>query len=236
MLNVSNLQMVSINSETILPITLYGTNRSLRVTEWHRRVMVDYLGIPINYIEAPFHLGASHGQVMNYVLAQTLDAQNAPDYYWWWDNDCIALDRSIIEHVYNTVKNKKTLWGQAWNSSHKTGPNGTNQHPYASQACLCFSRSLYNALGRPDCDHNNPRSDTAEEITWACEEKGYTLALQYPSYSDTKTTQLSGSCWYGRGNVYGPDLTYHESRADLEDHEERFIHKCQEVLSHKYGV
>jgi hypothetical protein len=172
---------------------------------------------------------------MNEMLRATMDRFDAPTYYWWWDNDCIALNRAAFGHVIDTVRNKRTIWGQAWNSSHKIGPNGTTQHPYASQACLCFSRDLYNALGWPDCDHHNPRSDTAEELTYAAEEQGYTVALQYPSRSDEPyTVALSQSCRYGRSINYGPNLTYHETRADLPGATERFIQTCQAVLAGRF--
>lgn len=221
------------NGETVAHITLHGANRSPEVLLWHQRVMVDHFGLPVTYIQCPFETGVSHGRCMNEVLRATVDLPDAPDYYWWWDNDALLLRREGLDHVMDTVRNKRTLWGQGWNSSHIKGPNGTTQHPYASQACLCLSRSLYNALGRPTCDWTE-RSDTAEELTYAAEEKGYTVALQYPSHSETHTTALSQSCSYGRGNVYGPGLTYHESRADLEGHVERFVATAKRVIAGEF--
>lgn len=218
------------DSETVAFITLYGVNRSPEVTKWHRRVMVEHHGLPVNYIECPFHLGASHGQMMNHVLAQTVDTSSAPTYYWWLDNDALLLKKEVVAHAWWIVRGKQTLWGQAWRNSHKPKPRA-GDHPYCSQACLLLSRDLYKALGRPDCDHHGLRSDTAEELTYACEAQGYSVCLQWPSYSDTHTTELGQISSYGRGNVYGPNLTYHESRADLPGHVERFIAKCQWVLN-----
>jgi hypothetical protein len=229
-----NLSTLTINGETVAIITLYGDNRHQGVTEWHRKVMVDHFGLPVNYIKCPFP-GVSHGAMMNEVLRQTIDLPNRPTYYWWLDNDAIILQRRAFDIMLGTVSNKVTLWGQAWNSSHKVGPLGTNQHPYASQACLCFASDLYDALGRPDCDHHNSRSDTAEELTWRAEELGYTVALQYPSWAETRTTTLSQSCSYGRGNIYGPNLSYHESRADLDGHVERFVNRCQQAIAGAFG-
>lgn len=236
MLNVSNLQMVSINGETILPITLYGTNRSLRVTEWHRRVMVDYLGIPINYVEAPFHLGASHGQVMNEITRLTINAGAArPTYYLWLDNDAFFMRKGVLEMIYNIVYNKITLFGHAWNAQHKTKPRGGN-HPYASQATLCYSSSLYNACGRPNLDHHNPRSDTAEELTFEVEERGYILSLIYPSAFVRGGSPISQTAEYGMGNIYGPNLMYHCSRADLPSHEDTFIEMAKRVVSGEFEL
>ncbi len=227
-----NLQTVPLpDGETVAFITLYGVNRSSIVTEWHQRVMVGHWGLPVNYIQCPFDLGVSHGTMMNQVLAETIDQPNAPDYYWWWDNDCILLRRELIDDVLSIVANKRTLWGQAWNSMHVKGPNGSVQHPYASQACCCLSRKLYNTIGRPSCDWT-PRGDTLEEVTYLVEEKGLTLALQYPSSSDEPyTVSLSQSCRYGRSIAYdSPVSSYHETRADLPGASDRFVAMAKRVI------
>lgn len=223
--------LLLLNGETVAFITLHGGNRHPEVLAWHKRVMVDHWGIPVNYIEAPFP-ACSHGQAMNAILGQvmSLPVEERPTYLWWWDNDCIALKGEVFDHVYQTVMGKKTVWGQAWRNSHKVKPR-LGDHPYASQACLCFATELYDALGRPDCDHHNARSDTAEELTYACEAKGYSVCLQWPSHSDTHTTELGQVSSYGRGNVYGSGLTYHESRADLDGHVERFTQVAQKVIA-----
>ena len=218
------------NGETVAHVTLFGANRDPRVREWHEKVMVDHWGIPVTYIQCPFP-GASHGQCMNEVLRNTIHSAEPPTYYWWWDNDAILLRHEGLDAALDAVRNKRTIWGQAWNSSHKFKARG-GTHPYASQACLCFSREVYMALGYPDCDHHNPRSDTAEELTYAAEEQGYTVALQWPSKSDGPyTVELGQTSCYGRSITYGPNLTYHETRADLPGHVERFVAKCKNVLS-----
>lgn len=235
MFNLSNLQMVSINGETILPITLYGTNRSQEVTNWHKKVMVDYLGIPINYIEAPFHLGASHGQVMNEIVRRLTVGAAEPTYYLWLDNDALFLRHGVLEMIYNIVYNKITLFGHGWNAQHKNKPRGGN-HPYASQATLCYASSLYDACGRPNLDHHNPRSDTAEELTFEVEERGFILSLIYPSAFVRGGSPLSQTAEYGMGNIYGPNLMYHCSRADLPDHESMFIDMCKRVVAGEFEI
>ena len=224
------------NGETVAHVTLHGSNRDPRVLEWHRRVMVDHWGIPVNYVECPFHLGVSHGHCMNELLRATVDLLDAPIYVWLWDVDCILLRRDGLRHVIDTVKNRRTLWGTAWSSSHKAKPGGGKSHPYAGSPCVCFATDLYKTLGRPDCDHHNPRSDTIEELSYACEERGFTLALAYPSSSDEPyTVQLSQTCRYGRSIMYGvPPTFYHETRADLPGATERFIATCERLLRGEY--
>ncbi len=226
-----NLQLLEMGGETILPIVLYGENRDMEVTEYHKKVM-DYHGIACNYIKCNFPM-VSHGQMMNMVINSTIDDRK-PDYYLFMDNDAIFLKRYALEMIYNIASNKLTVFGHAWQSNHKHGPNGMIPHPYASQATLCFSRKLYNDIGRPDCDHFKERSDTAEEITYRAKELGYIVSLIYPSHVEDANTDLDNGCKYGLGNTYGPNLMYHCSQAPDARHKGLFIEKCQEVLDGKY--
>ncbi len=222
-------------SETVLIVVLHGGNRDSTVLDWHRRVMEGYLGLTINYIAAPFpHV--SHGTCINQILAQTLDLPNAPDYYLFIDNDAIFLRHGILDLIHSFVCNRMTVFGHAWQSNHKPGPTGLIPHAYASQATLCFSRQLYNSIGRPDCDHWIPRSDTAEEITYRAKELGYIVALVYPSHVEEPNTPLDNGCTYGMGNTYGPNLMYHCSQVPNAKHVSSFVAKCQEVLAGKFEV
>ena len=229
------MQVLTINGETILIITLFGENRSPEILEWHRRVMVGYHQLPVNYVKGLFPQ-CSHGWHMNQLIAQTIDQPDAPDYYLFLDNDAIFLRKDATNLIYELVRNKITLFGEAWESRHKKGPNGFYEHPYASQATICFSRKMYNELGRPDMDHWVPRSDTAEEMTYLCEQKGYILALAYPSHSVVADTPLGNGCSQGLGNTYGPapGWFYHCSQAPNPRHVELFMEKCKEVLSGKF--
>ncbi len=198
--------------ETLLIVTLHGGNRHPEVLYWHRRVMVDHFGLDVNYIQAPFpHV--SHGACMNQIMAQTLDLPTPPDYYLFVDNDCVALRRDALNYAYQQVCDRLTMWGHLWCSNHKLGPNGTTHHPYASQACLMFSRQLYLAVGRPDMDHWVSRSDTAEELTYAAKAAGYGVSLLYPS-----------------GPLQRP-LWHHTSQAPSPRHVEIFIETCKMVLA-----
>jgi len=227
------LSTFTINGDTILPITLYGGNRHPEVLDWHRRVMVGHFGIPVNYVEAPFP-SCSHGSVMNEVLRQTVDTPEAPTFYWWLDMDCISLRREAVGLAYQQARDRMTVWGHLWRSNHKVGPDGTMAHPYASQACLLFARELYNALDRPDMDHWVPRSDTAEELTYAAKAAGYGVSLLYPSYSVVADTPGDNGVFYGMGNTYGPlsrPLWCHVSSAPHPRHVEVFIETAKMVMA-----
>ncbi len=235
-----NLQTISLpHGETLLPITLYGANRAPEVTEWHRKVMMDHFGWKgWNYIEAPFHLGASHGYVMNDILRRLVlvDKISQPTYVMFCDNDNIAMRCEALDSMIDSVRNKITVYGCSWQSSHKVGPNGSVQHAYAAQSCLCFPLSLYRGLGQPDCDHHNPRSDTSEEITYEAQLQGYQLSLLYPSHSEEKTVALDNGCFYGHSVRYGPNLWFHETRADLPNATDRFVTMAKRVIAGEFEV
>ena len=227
-----NLNLFQKNNETILPIVLFGGNRDEQIVQYHKKVMVDYFKIPFNYIECPFP-SVSHGFCMNQIINRTIDSIK-PDYYWFCDNDSIILKEEALDIMYDFVKNKYTIAGQIWQSNHKKGPNGMIPHPYISQAFIWFSTSLFNKLGRPDCDHWVERSDTAEEITYKAKENGYIVAGLYPSHSVDPNTDLDNGCRYGLGNTYGSDLMYHASQQNNPKSKDLFIEKCQEVLNGKF--
>jgi len=227
------LQTIDKNGEKIAVIVLFGKNRSPNVLFWQQRVMVDYFGFAINYFECAFP-NLSHGECMNAILKQSLDTPDAPDYYLFVDNDAIFLKKECLDLIYDMVKNKMTIFGHAWQSNHKKGPNGMIPHAYASQATLCFSKSLYNALGRPDCDHWIERSDTSEELTYRAKELGYIVALVYPSHSVEPNTDLDNGCRFGLGNTYGPNLMYHVSQQNNPKSAELFVEKCKDVIDGKF--
>ncbi len=228
-----NLQKYYIDGESIAFITLYGENRSSEVTEWHQKVMTEHFSLPINYIKVPFENGVSHGWAMNEVLKQTLDSLERPTYYGFIDNDAFFLKKNAVSIIHSIVSNKLTLFGHGWNSQHKTKPRGGN-HPYASQATIFFASELYDVCGRPNMDHHNPRSDTAEEFTFEIENRGYILSLIYPSSCTHGGSPLSQTANYGRGNIYGPNLMFHQSRADLPDHVDGFVNVCKRVISGEF--
>jgi len=229
---MNEINLLQINNETICPITLFGRNRSSLVTDYHKRVMSEKFSIPINYIECNFP-SVSHGQMMNYVISQTIDSIQ-PDYYWFLDNDSCILKKRCIDIMYDFVKNKQTIAGQFWQSNHLVGPNGQIPHPYISQAFLWFPTTLFYKLGRHDLDHWVPGCDTAENLTYKAKFGGYAVAGFYPSSSVIKNCDLDNGQKFGMGNIYGENLMCHASQQDNPESEKWFIETCQKVLKNLF--
>lgn len=227
-----NLQIIQKNGETILPICFYGQNRSIEGFKYHNKVF-NFYQTPMNYIQWPFHL-CGHGDAIQNLINQTLHLNI--DYYFFCDSDAIPTRKDFIDVIYSKVCDKKTIFGPAWTSNHKS-PN----HIHAAACFLMFSRQLYLELGKPEMRDIIPRSDTVEEMSWLAAEKGYTISLVYPNsfYPLTKDEMQSSGCpefWllgnkfqYGLGTQYS-DLLFHTWLAGIKRSSDIFIDKCKEII------
>jgi len=75
--------------------------------------------------------------------------------------------------------------------------------------------------------------DTAEEITYLCEEKGYNINLWYPTNYDknSNTWRLGNSnILFGNGTIYN-NCIYHNFQIRKNEESQRFINKCKEILN-----
>lgn len=227
------LKLIEKNGEKILAICLHGANRNPELLEWHKKVMVDKFGLAINYIEAPFP-GVSHGQMMNYVISQTIDSIK-PDYYWFIDNDCIILKKECIDIMYDLVKRKSGIAGHVQNSNHKKNKVSNSViHPYVSQAFIWFPAELYKKLGSPCMDHwsegtNEYGGDTAERLTLAAKKAGGIISLIYPSNVVLPNSPLDADLIFGMGNTFS-DIIFHSMQQNNPEASKLFVQKCKEVL------
>lgn len=236
-----NINFLTINNEKICPVTLYGANRSAKVTEYHKKVMVEKFEIPVNYVECPFP-GVSHGQMMNYLTNKIIDEIGDVDYFAFIDNDCIILKNQVIDIMYGLINHKLGIASHAQISWHKKNKiTNSYLHPYASQAFLWFPVELFNKLGRPNLDHYSDNfdseeygGDTSELLSYATKNSGYIVSLLYPKSSISPENLLDSGSKFGRGNIFGPDLIYHQMRSDCPESELEFIKMCQEVLNGKF--
>lgn len=234
-----DLKTITYLGETILPVIFYGGNRSPEFLEWNKKV-IQHLDIPMNYVECGFP-GISHGFAMDYFTMRTHDKA---DYWLFMETDSIPLRKDFYQDLYWKVQNKRGIVSGAQQSNHKNSPNGDKNHPYAGPHCLMMPTSLHSKLGTPSFDHNNSRSDTAEEITYKCEELGYSVSLIWPSEvigfseAECKTHGIPiehkkwkcGSFFCGPKTTYS-DIYYHAYSQNVPSCLEHFIEKCKLILN-----
>lgn len=233
------MNTIEIGGERILPIVPFGGNRFPEYLEWNRKIF-KHFDIPMNYVECPFP-GISHGGALDIIVDRFKDGV---DYWLFMETDSIPLRRDFIGELYQKVSDHKTVLGGAWQSNHKNSHNNSDKnHPYAGPHLLFLSKELYNNLGKPSFDHLNPRSDTAEEITYKAEELGYSVNLLWPreviGLSPEECKQLDvplehakskcGSFYSGPRTTYG-DIYYHSSAQNSPRSLELFIEKCKKAM------
>lgn len=237
------LKIIKKNNESILVVCPFGKNRSSSVLTWNKRVF-EHFNIPINYLEFNFSAGLSHGSALDYIVNKTKDIV---DYWIFIDSDLIPLRKDLIDIYYDKLKDKETIISTVGQSNHLKGPNGEYSHPYAYGSGLGISKELYLKLGSPSFNEDNIHSDTAEQITYAAERLGFNVCLIWPKsvvgLSDSQCEKLNmdkqykkskvGQFEFGYQTVYGNNLWFHCMVAPADDHEQKFIEKCQEVIGNQ---
>lgn len=226
-----SLNVIELNGERILPICFYGKNRNSEVLEYHQKV-TRFLNFPVNYVEWPFHM-AGHGDAIQNIVNSV---GKRVDYYLFVDMDAIPLRSNFLTDIYNKVRDKKTIFGPAWTSNHKSP-----DHIHAACCFLCFSSDLYFKSGRPALHDRIARSDNGEELSWIAAEHGENISLVYPSDYYALTDQehvesgnpihwnLGNKFKYGLGTTYS-DIFFHAGMQSLPRSAEVFIRKCKEIL------
>jgi len=233
----------TINGEKIVIFTFFGDGgrqqqeleRHARVMEWQQRVF-EHLNIPINYVYNNFNQ-FDFGQALDSFTNATV---NHVDYWIHFDIDAIPLNGNVIKEIYDKIKDKKTIWGCASQSNHII-VNGSKQHAYCNSSTFGLSTKLYKSIRSPSFRHTN-RGDVAEELTWKCQELGYTISLVYPAsfdgvtdeeasfYQIGKYSDLDNGFRFGMGTLYS-DMIYHATMQIVPRSTELFIEKCNNVIN-----
>lgn len=235
------IKIIECNGKKMAIFTVFDhRNRNPKVTEAHVRFH-QQKGIAINYVQIDYRT-INHGGIMNAILDELCQEI---DYFVFLDNDALILSDDVLNVIYDKLKDGRTVFGGAQNSNH-IHKNPT--HPFVQPSTFCISSSLYLSLGKPRLgDGIHARSDTCEEVTWLCQERGYNVCLVYPSSynkltdeecqssGNPKTWKLTETLRYGLGTTYG-DLFFHAGMQTLPRSAEVFIAKCKSSLGKKEGL
>ena len=199
--------------------TLYWNNGSYLI-ESHKKVM-EYLDIPVNYHNID---GANPGLWMNYVLENSKS-----DIIGFLDNDCVPLNKQIIETVIEDIIKSETFVGIAQSSNHIYPYN----HIFAGPGFFFISRKCWNALGKPSFVEN-PRSDIAEEVSHVAEENKVFYRAIYPTYFERKPIdgiwRLSNYGNFGIGTLFG-DSIYHLYQGRYQQNADLFKKRCDDIVN-----
>ena len=221
------LKFIEKAGERIIIATFCGRNRPAEFADYQEKVFTHF-GIPLNQVLADFSR-LEHGSVIDEFI---LRLDGAWDYLILFDTDAVPLKADFIERAYEKIRDKTTLFGIAQQSNHILVNNCKN-HLYVGPAALAVSKEMLVRLDRPSF-LRNARSDTAEELTWRAEERGYTLAFIFPSHVRRRRWDLGNGHSFGVGTTYG-DAVFHAFVPTDEESKKFFVRKCKEVLRIKGG-
>ena len=208
-------------------VSFYGPNISRKVVEYQRKIFSRYPGdctfqqIEANNYYVKDNVTYGHGTNIDNFVRNT-DA----DIFIIFDIDCIPLDHQALPYLINYAA-AGTLVGVAQRSNHIEN----NQHIFVGAPCIAFSRETYLKIGQPSAEPT-PRGDTAEELTYKCEELGVPVVMAFPIHSDTHQWDLRDGIKYGFGTTYEYGL-YHQFCSRHNNQDQAFIQKCKDVLGEK---
>jgi hypothetical protein len=163
------------------------------------------------------------------------------------DIDCLPLNDSAIDYFFEQAYAGKVI-GDAQRSNHIQN----NQHVFCAPHNITFTIADYRKLGNPSFMPNY-RGDVSEELTFRAEEGNIPVEIIMPLRHDAPPIRMEweskdappywdladGMPKYGIGTTFGhtdesgaaSDLFWHMYQSFYPGQNERFIKKCEEVLS-----
>lgn len=163
------------------------------------------------------------------------------------DIDCLPLNECALEYFFQQAY-KGRIIGDAQRSNHIQN----NQHIFAAPHNVTFTIADYRKLGNPSFMPNY-RGDVSEELTFKAEESNIPVDIIMPLRYDAPPIRMDwepkdaapywdladGMPKYGIGTTFGhsnedgsaQDLFWHMYQSFYPGQNERFIKKCEELLS-----
>lgn len=190
-----------------------------------------------------------HYQVLSeappgYTMDKLVDmlASRGHDAIMFLDIDCIPLESTALSYMFDAVYEGKVI-GDAQRSNHIQN----NQHVFAAPHNVTFTVADYRKLGNPSFMPNY-RGDVSEELTFRAEEANIPVEILMPLRYDAPPIRMDwepkdappywdladGMPKYGIGTTFGReqfDMFWHMYQSFYPGQTERFIKKCEEVLS-----
>ena len=198
---------------------LHWDNVDPRILNSHKKVM-NHFNIPIQYMD----MNIDHGTWMTSIIRNTLS-----DVYVFFDVDCVPLSREVVDYSVNYAIENDSMIGAAQISNHIA----PFTHVFVAPCFFVISRSCYEQLGMPSF-YPTMRSDVAEEVSYAAEERGKRYKCLYPVKFDgvpkkDGVWRLSNYGYYGIGTLYDNKI-YHLFESRWGDHIELFEKRCNQII------
>jgi hypothetical protein len=204
--------------------SLYWDNGK-HLVKSHTQVM-NHFDLPINYYNLN---GVHHGLWMNYVLENSTS-----DIVGFIENDCVPLNREIVDYSIDYVSKSGTFIGCAQVANHIP----PFDHIYAAPCFYFISREFWNDIGKPSF-LETPRSDVAEEISRLADENKLTYKALYPTHFERSPEEgiwkLSNYGYYGIGTVFA-DSVYHLYQGRHQQNADLYKLRCEQIVNGTFST
>jgi hypothetical protein len=196
--------------------SLYWDNLDDRVPYYQKKVF-DHFQIPLFQHRID---GLDHGAWMDWVLNHYEDL----DATVFFDIDCIPLDiAKVTQHITTAVGG--TLVGNEQASNHLDA-----SRLFAAPSFLAVARRIWKLTNKMSCKAHYD-GDVAQLLTDTWEKRGIPVKLLPVTDFEVAKWDLPGRPQsYGIGTTYD-DAVYHLFECRTNENVERFIKKCEGVLS-----
>jgi hypothetical protein len=208
--------------------SVYMPNVNAELVELQRQVVETFLPAGWEFVQYLHEGELDHPPA----LRKCLD-ESPTDTVVFLDLDCIPLASDGFAAMEAGVARGK-LVGAAQRTHHLD----TKGHVFVAPCCMALSRATYEDLGSPsffeswriyEDEERKWRSDVAEELTYAWEERGTGIELFLPTHSEREEWDLRDGIRYGLGTTYN-DWFFHAFYSRSGEGDAVFRRKCEEVL------
>jgi hypothetical protein len=154
------------------------------------------------------------------------------------DIDCIPLSTESLQYTFDRAESGIFI-GNAQRSNHIEN----DKHVYPAPSCVCFTREMFERLGKPSFTPTK-RGDIGEEMCYIAERENIDIEMFLPMnyetlpYQCTEPWDLSDTMpKYGIGTTFGnsagKEMFYHLFQSRVEIFNELFFEKCKSILKMK---
>ena len=223
----------SVKPKSHLHITSDAPSIEIHTLQWpdadprladHQQRIFDAFNLPLNRHVCRI----DHGLWLNAVLEQA-----TAQVVMFVDNDCIPLQKGVVERAAHFAHEERSFVGVAQCSNHIPGAAGV----FAAPAFLAVSPRAWHNLGRPDMRANR-RCDVAEELSRAAEAAGLKYQAIHPTSFERAgqwgVYALGAYGPYGIGTVFGGCI-FHLYEGRSRQNVDLFVQQCQTVIASQQG-
>jgi hypothetical protein len=196
----------------------------------YQKLVFDKFNFPLIQIKRPREAVISKHHLFNYEshanAMMDIIRTYSDEYMCLFDVDCIPLNSSVLDVLFEQIKDNNTLAGALGFANHKS-----DSMPYIHPCFMGFNRQLYFDIGEPDFREHGS-GDIADNFTRACVSHSKKIRPWLPTSNidNVWTIKYNNEVLkFGHGTIYS-DMVYHQFEIRNAVQHDAFIQKCIEII------